>query len=136
MDKDTVLLTLNEKWDCSLPFGWIPITSDKIIPNVEIYDSNYFVYYVEEIKEVIKTKFKIADLFEIREDGQFLQLNINDCNFSYNGLEYIYTDENLDFVLYFSHENSTTIGGKELLNELRKIWPEYINHLWTPLQSI
>jgi hypothetical protein len=135
MDKDTLLLRLNEKWSCSLPFGWIPITSDEDIPDVKIFDSNYLGYYTDEVKKIIKNKFKVNNLFEIREDGHFKKLNIDDCDFSYNGLEYIYTDENLGFVLYFSHESSTTIGGKELLEELQAIWPESNNHFWVPLQN-
>jgi len=118
-----------------LPFGWIPITSDEAIPNVEIYNSTYFDYYIEGIKEIIKNKFKVNQLLEIGEDGHFRELNIDDCGFYYDGLEYIYTDKNFDLVLYFSHENATTIGGRELLAELHKIWPENIKHLWTPLQN-
>ena len=125
MDKDTAMLTLNEKWNCDLNFGWVPITSDVAIENVEIYDSNYFQYYIEEIKEIIKINFKETQLLEIREDGQFNEVNIDDCDFYYDGLEYIYTDKNFEFVLYFSHENSTTIGGREIISALHKIWPKY-----------
>jgi hypothetical protein len=69
MDKDALLLMLNEKWNCTLPFGWIPITSDEIIPNTEVYDSDYLEYYFEEIKDIIKNVFEINFLFELREDG-------------------------------------------------------------------
>ncbi|RDC62909.1 hypothetical protein [Adhaeribacter pallidiroseus] len=135
MDKDIALLTLNEKWSCDLSFGWVPITSKEAIENVEIYNSNYFQYYTEEIKEVIKIKLKVIQLLGIREDGQFKEVNIDDCNFAYDGLEYIYTDKNFEFVLYFSHENSTTIGGREMISEIHEIWPEYREHFRVPLLS-
>jgi hypothetical protein len=89
-------------------------------------------YYLEEVKDIIKNVFKIEVLFELREDGQFRNLSIAECDFEYDGLEYIYTDKNLSFVLYFSHENSSTIGGKNLLDEIHKIWPNYNEHFWSP----
>ena len=130
MDKDTLLLSLNEKWNCSLPFGWVPITGDETIPNTEIYESAYLSYYIEEIKTLIKKIYGLTTVFQIREDGQFKELNIDECDFYYDGLEYIYTDNELRFVLYFSHENSTTVGGELLLKEIHKIWPEHSDHLW------
>lgn len=132
MDKDTLLLLLNEKWNCTLPFGWIPITSNEIIDHAEIYCSDYFEYYINEVREILKVIFKLSSLYEIREDGQFRELSIGECDFEYDGLEYIYTDTDLNFVLYFSHENSTTIGGKRLIEEIHKIWPDYHFHLWKP----
>ncbi|PSR54095.1 hypothetical protein AHMF7605_11465 [Adhaeribacter arboris] len=131
MDKDTAILTLNEKWNCDLNFGWVPITSNVAIENVEIYDSSYFQNYIGEIKEIIKINIKENQLLEIREDGQFKEVNIDDCDFYYDGLEYIYTDKNFEIVLYFSHENSTTIGGREIISELHKIWPGYREHFWS-----
>jgi len=135
MDKDILLLKLNEKWKCDLQFGWIPIASDEIIPNTEIYDSDYFEYYLDQIKEIIKNTLKVGSLFELREDGQFQKLNISECDFEYDGLEYIYTDKNLSFVLYFSHESSVTVGGKELLDYIHNIWPDYKSHFWDPRWS-
>jgi hypothetical protein len=135
MDKDTLLLHLNEKWKCDLEFGWIPITSDNTIPNTEIYQSDYLSYYIEEIKAIIRTSYGVDVLFEIKEDGQFKELDINECDFCYDGLEYIYTHKDLRFVLYFSHENSTTIGGELLLEELHRTWPEYRAHLWKSIWS-
>ena len=132
MDKDILILMLNEKWKCTLPFGWIPLTSDEIVPNTEVYDSEYLQYYLEEIKKIIKNVFKSQTLYELREDGQFKELSLTECDFEYDGLEYIYTNKNLDFVLYFSHENSSTIGGKLLLDELHKIWKDYDKHFWEP----
>ena len=118
IDKDLLLLSLNEKWQCSLPFGWIPITSDEIIPHTEIYDSSYFAYYLEDTKSAIKSLFDATVIFEIREDGELRSCHIDDSDFAYDGLEYIYTNIALDFVLYFSHEQSTTVGGQKLIEEI------------------
>ena len=132
MDKDSLLVLLNEKWNCNLAFGWIPITSDETIDNTEIYSSTHFKYYINEVKKILTTVFELSRLYEIREDGQFNELKISECDFEYDGQEYIYTDKNVRFVLYFSHENSTTVGGKILLEEIHKIWPDYRLHFWKP----
>ena len=130
MDGDTLLLNLNERWKCSLEFGWIPITTNEAVPDTETYESDYLSHYIEEVKSIIQNKYRVNQLFELREDGQLKELNIDECDFCYDGLEYIYTEKELRFVLYFSHENSTTIGGQLLLEELHKIWPEHRQHLW------
>src|SRR5687768_11948949 len=109
MDKDLLLLTLNEKWKCSLPFGWIPITGDDHVDNTEIYESDYFSYYIEEVKAIIQSIYHLQTLYQIREDSQLKDLSLEACDFAYDGLEYIYTDASCNFVLYISHENSTTI---------------------------
>ena len=132
MDKDTLLLKLNEKWKCSLEFGWIPITGDDEIANTEVYDSDYFEYYIDEVKKIIENIAETTTIFELREDGRLRELNLIECDFRYDGLEYIYTDRGFSFVLYFSHENSTTVGGERLLHEIHRIWPDYSIHFWKP----
>ena len=82
------------------------------------------------MKSAIKSLFNSEAIFEIKEDGQLKSCHIDECNFAYDGLEYIYTNAALEFVLYFSHENSTTVGGQKLIAEIHRMWPEYANHLW------
>jgi len=83
-----------------------------------------------EIAEAITQIFTAPELYELVEDGQASLLTIADCTFYYDGLERLYTDKEFRFVLYFSHESSVTVGGKELLQEIHRIWPEYQQHLW------
>lgn len=131
MDEDIVLLKLNEIWKCELPFGWIPITGDAIISDTEIYQSDYFQVYIDVIRELLKAKFKLSEIYEVREGGSISIKNVNDCNFQYDGIEYLYTDFNYQIVIYCSHESSITVGGESLISEIHKLWPEYKNHIWT-----
>jgi len=121
MDKDILMLRLNEKWGCSLACGWIPIRGSETIPNTEIYDANYFNHFTEDIKAAIKSIYDLTSVFEIREDGRLKELTINECDFSCDGLEYIYTDGKLNFVHYCSHEASTTVGGALSIAEIHQI---------------
>ena len=49
MSEDLVLLELNARWNCDLPFGWVPITgpadnSDEL----EIYDLDAFIEWFDD----------------------------------------------------------------------------------------
>ncbi|GDX53195.1 hypothetical protein LBMAG27_22420 [Bacteroidota bacterium] len=131
MHEDLLLLTLNEKWKVNIPFGWIPITGDEKIEDTEIYQSYYFGKYITELKEIIQNLFNVSMLYEVVDGGSVERKIIADCEIRYDGLEYLYTDENCRFVIYCSHESSTTIGGKELIDAIHIMWPEYIEHIWT-----
>ena len=130
MTEDLVLLTLNEKWNCDLPFGWIPISGDRKIPNTEIYQAEHFTDNITNLPTIIKDLYNLTELFEIQEGGSVALKIATDCNFFYDGLEYMYTDKNFKFVIYCSHESSITIGGRELIDRIHEVWPDCINRIW------
>jgi hypothetical protein len=130
MDADWLLLLLNEKWGWELPFGWIPMTSELVIPDTEIYQSEPFEVIEAKVIELLKATFAADQLFEIEEGGRVEFKLLDDCVFSYDGLEHLYTNQEGDFMVYFSHEDSVTIGGEKLLTELHKVWPAYKSHFW------
>jgi hypothetical protein len=131
MSEDLVILELNARWGCDIPFGWIPMTGDYKLPNTEIYYSEFFDdNLIENIKHVIKCLYT-DKLFEILEGGAVSVQYLDNCFFGYNGLEHLHTNDAFDFVLYFSHESTVTVGGRQLLEEIHRLWPEYKNHLWT-----
>ena len=75
--------------------------------------------------------FDLTKVYEIQEGGNVTLKELIECNFYYDGLEYIYTDEKFRFVIYCSHESSITVGGKELIDRIHEVWPNYINNIWT-----
>ncbi len=46
------------------------------------------------------------------------------------GAETFWFDNNLDWIVYVSHEGSIAVGGW-LLSELQASWPDWRDHLWT-----
>jgi hypothetical protein len=130
VNKDLLILELNARWHWRIPFGWIPISGEEIIADTEIYHADYFDFFEPEITEAIGRLYNLTEVYELVEDGQVGIRPIADCTFFYDGLERLYTDENFQFMLYFSHETSVTAGGKELLTEIHRLWPAYKNHLW------
>jgi len=130
LGKDHVILKLNEIWDCDIPFGWIPISGNRAIPDTEMYQQFHFDAAVSNLSGMIKNIYEVTELYEIQEGGLATLKDARDCGFSYDGLEYMYTDKDFRFVLYFSHECSVTVGGKELIEGIRQAWPDYKQHFW------
>ena len=128
---ETPILKLNEIWDCDIPFGWIPISGDRPVPDTEVYQQFHFDTNISNLADIIADTYNVTDLYEIQEGGKVTLTNISECGFSYDGLEYLYTDKDFRFVLYFSHESSVTVGGKDLINVIHNVWPDYKNHIWT-----
>ncbi len=120
INNDDILLALNEKWDCDLPFWWIPISWDRKIDNTKVYNSHIFEKYITNLPWLIKTLYNIDSVFEIEEWWIVSEkLSVN-CEFIYNWIEYIYTNKDYEFVIYFSHEDSVTIWWKKMILEIDK----------------
>jgi hypothetical protein len=97
---------------------------------VEVYDAFYFEHFEDEVKRMLEIEFDIRSLYEINEGGEVTFVSLEECIFCYDGLEHLYTDEAYSFIIYFSHEDSATLGGEKLIAGFRRIWPEHRNHLW------
>jgi hypothetical protein len=135
MSEDLVLLELNTRWGCDLPFGWVPITGPAAnSEELEIYDSDAFNERFDNdgISQLLEETFGIAATYEIVEAGTVTCIELGKCVFGYNGLEHMYTDASFQFLLYFSHENSVTAGSKRLIKAIHQAWPAYKSHFWPP----
>jgi len=135
MSEDLVLLELNARWNCDLPFGWVPITGPADnSEELEIYDLDTFIEWFgnDGINRLLKEIFGISAIYEIAEGGAVSFIELEKCVFGYNGLEHMYTDASFQFLLYFSHEDSVTTGGKRLIEAIHRAWPDYRSHFWPP----
>jgi hypothetical protein len=135
MSEDLVLLELNARWNCDLPFGWVPITgpadnSDELT----IYGSDAFAEQFDKdaIRRLLAETFGISAAYEIQEGGAVAFVELNKCVLGYNGLEHMYTDAAFQFLLYFSHEDSVTAGGQRLVGAIHQTWPTYKDYFWPP----
>ena len=131
MSEDLVLLELNARWNCDLPFGWVPITGPADnSEELEIYDLNAFLGWFDDdaIRQLLAETFGISAGYEIVEGGAVEFLALDKCVFGYNGLEHMYTDNTFQFLLYFSHEDSEKAGGKRLIEAIHQAWPTHKSH--------
>ena len=106
------------------------MTSEVVIPNTEVFQSEPFEEIELKVIELLKTVFDANQLYEIDEGNSVEFKLLDDCVFSYDGLEHLYTNQEGEFMVYFSHEDSVTVGGEKLLTALHEIWPAYKNSFW------
>lgn len=66
---------------------------------------------------------QLHKLTEIHEDEIIKTEDIE----SYNLIEVVYCNDNADWLIYFSHENTVTVSGKKLIDALKKNWPDFDN---------
>lgn len=128
-----VKIQLNEKWNVSLDWGWIPIThiESSRTDMIEVFDLDAFCREASDIiLDYLNYTHPNSKYVLITEDAQFEICSIEEIDFSYGGVEQIITTENADFCIYSSHESSVTVGSKELLDELKKVWSNYNLNIW------
>ncbi|RTQ47799.1 hypothetical protein EJV47_17920 [Hymenobacter gummosus] len=130
MDQDLVILALNARWGCAIPFGWVPIIGAGQVPDTEIYSAQAFDQLLKDLGPVIQRLYP-GELIEVREGGAVGRPDQEAACWGYDGQEYLYTNDTFDFVLYFSHEGTVTVGGRQLLAEIHRRWPAYRQHLWS-----
>jgi hypothetical protein len=65
------------------------------------------------------SKRGVTRLFEIREYGDNYELDLQAACFSYNGAEGYWFVNDLDWMIYASHESSITFGGDRLIQAIR-----------------
>jgi hypothetical protein len=64
---------------------------------------------------------ELRKINEIHED----EIIKTDDIWSYDGIEVVYCNNNADWLIYFSHENTVTVSGKRLIDALKKNWPDF-----------
>lgn len=107
---------------------WFPLHGEKI-ENCEYFEADVFVKQMgmQHLLDVLKTYD--TQIYELSEVTDVTPITIEEVP-SYDSNEWLYCDENANWVIYFSHENTVTIAGKELLDELKSSWlnwKEYAN---------
>lgn len=127
---------LREKW--GIGDFWYPLTDAKPA-DTEAFMDDYFAAEVgiEALKAILRAR-GIERIFELREfdHSPEYQLDIEGFNPAYtiNGEGYWFAAD-MDWVIYASHENSITIAGEWLLEEIKKIWPGWEERRWLDWQE-
>lgn len=67
----------------------------------------------------------IERVFELKEDRTEYEIDLSQFNPYYNGDEGFWCSKECDWVIYTSFESSITIAGDWLINEIKRIWPNW-----------
>lgn len=111
-------------------------SADSAEGDVEVFDYSYFEQEigVEQLRTLLQTS-RINKVWELREYGPEYEMELSICEPSYNGADGYWCDESMSWIINASHEGSITIGGW-LVNEVKKIWPNWKERTWvTPFIS-
>ncbi len=100
------------------------------IPHTAIYQVGPFEAAIPHPEDLLQQVFDLNTVYDIEEGGNIQIKPLADCAFYYDGLEHLYTNCNGDFMLYFSHEDSVTVGGEKLLAAIYDAWPSHKKYFW------
>jgi hypothetical protein len=78
----------------------------------------------------ILTSNKINRVYEIGEDERDYELDINDAIDNFEGSERFWTNTELNFLIYSSHESTITFGGMWLIDEIKQICPYWQDYFY------
>jgi hypothetical protein len=115
---------LKEKWSIGYRDYWSPLNGD-IREDTEFFNYQIFQkeFGMEKLGRLISDlgHTNIYELNEANDDEKVGVIEMED----YSGRELYYTNEDCDWVVYLSHENTITIAGPSLLHALKIKWTDW-----------
>jgi hypothetical protein len=105
-------------------FYWWPLNGAKPADTECFSDESFCIklgrpLLVQTIKEMGENQ-----LHKINEADEDEIIKTEDIE-SYNLIEVVYCNDNADWLIYFSHENTVTVSGKKLIDALKKNWADF-----------
>lgn len=129
LESESLWARVRPRWKIQEGY-WYPLSVCEL-PGLLAFDAEAFEAAVtDETLHAMLAARGIGRVFELREDGQDSMIDLALLEPSYNGAEGYWISNDLDWIIYASHESSITVGGW-LLNELKSKWPSWESHLWT-----
>ena len=129
-ERDSVWAKVRDRWQIIEP--WFPLDIDSRA-DLFTFKAKAFETGVQAstLKEFLTAR-RIIRLWELREFGADYTESIEWFEpVYYNGAEGFWSSEGFDWFVFASHESSITVGGW-LLDSIRKIWPSWQEHAWSP----
>lgn len=128
-ESQTVQDNLQLKWNIPEHY-WYPLSLEKP-EDVEAFQDAYFEKEVGagKLQDILKAH-GVERIWEIREDKNDYEFELSVFEPYYNGAEAFWCDNKFDWIIYASHESSITIGGW-LLAEIKEVWANWENRIWT-----
>jgi hypothetical protein len=72
----------------------------------------------------------VAHVLELREYGDGYEIPVESADFTYNGAEGFWMSDNLDWLVYASHESSITFASTWLVEKMRAALPEFERYIY------
>jgi hypothetical protein len=119
-----IIKELKTKWDVN-PFQfWIPLSGENEV-NTCYFDSVEFneKFGFDKLNKIYN-ELKTGKIYEFTYPKETKVIN-ELCVAEFSGNDTFYVDENVDFVVYYTHERTIAFAGDELINSIKKEWIEY-----------
>jgi len=119
-----IIREFKEKWGIT-PFNfWIPLSGENeentcYFDDAE-FDKNFGFEKLNKIYNELKTG-KIYEFTYPKETKFINEIRVSE----FNGNDTFYVDENVDFVIYHTHERTIAFAGDELISRIKAEWTEY-----------
>ncbi len=123
-NEEIIIKELKTKWDVN-PFQfWIPLSGENK-ENTCYFDSDEFneKFNFDKLNKIFND-LKTGEIYEFtypKETKIIDKLNIVE----FSGNDTFYVDENVNFLIYYTHERTIAFAGNELINQIKEQWAEY-----------
>ena len=116
---------IKDRWNAGYSY-WIPLNEGEQ-SDILYFPQDYFLenFGLRKLEECLSS-LNITKCYQISEQESFnedYEINVNEiAPFKSNMTEKYYCTDTLDWLIYFSHENTVTIGGIDLINSIKDNW--------------
>lgn len=121
---------LQKRWDVDGNY-WYPLRNNMAFSDVIAFEAEWFYFQIplDMLHGIFKTH-GITRIWEAREGGAIYEMDYELLEPYYDGEEGYWTSEDMDWLLYVSHESSLTVAGGWLVSAIKATWPHWQQHLW------
>ena len=124
-----ILQSLYLKWGIKNDH-WIPLEERKNSKEIVFYPHDYFFnnYGIDQLRKLVSSisKDKIYKWHWETRNQELYEIPIKELiSYKQELLEKYYFDQTFDWVIYMSHENTITFGGKTIINQLENDWSNW-----------
>ena len=120
---------LQARWGVTPESYWFPLTNKSSPTDIVVFQADPFEDNVPILKGIL-VDYGINRLFELREHELVREVNVSELDPYYNGTEGFWTSNDMDWLIYASHENSITVAGDWLVTAIAAKWLGWQQHLY------
>lgn len=119
-------------WGVDDSYYWYPLSTPPRL-DVIAFDSDYIEDVDQKIKDIqqwIRNQ-QTELIFELHEDRTLWQIDTASLDPCYDGryLERYWFDQQMNWIIYASHESTISFGGQGLITSLQSSWTDWQENL-------
>ncbi len=129
-ERKQVWKRLQERWGVESSY-WYPLRDTQMPSDVIAFEAEWFFSQISlEMLQGLLQTHEITRIWELREGGAVYEMDYQLLDPVYDGEEGYWTSQDMDWLLYVSHESSLTVAGGWFVSAIQALWPQLHQHLW------